>query len=88
MQQSEVYTRLTVVFRDVFDDESLELRPAMTAKDIAGWDSFNHINLILATETEFGVKFGTAEVESLQNVQSFADLVQAKLQQGQSSAFN
>jgi acyl carrier protein len=81
LQQAEIYSQLTKIFRDVFDDESVVLRPDMTAKDVEAWDSFNHINLIVATESEFGVKFKTAEVESLKNVGHFVDLIQNKLAQ-------
>jgi acyl carrier protein len=79
MSQTEVYPQLTKIFREVFDDDSLELQPDTTAKDIPGWDSFNHINLIVATETEFGIKFKTAEIESLQNVGHFAQLIESKV---------
>ncbi len=79
MQQTEIYMELTGICRDLFDDESLVLRPGLTAADVPEWDSFNHINLIVATEAKFGVKFQTAELESLQTVGHLADLVQSKL---------
>ncbi len=79
MQQQQIYAELTGIFRDVLDDESLELRPGLTAGDVPAWDSFNHINLLVAVESKFGVKFKTAELESLQTVGHLADLVQAKL---------
>lgn len=79
MQQQQIYTELTNICRDLFDDENLELTPALTAADVPEWDSFNHINLIVATEAQFGIKFQTAELESLQTVGHLADLVQSKL---------
>lgn len=79
MQQNEIYKELTSICRDLFDDEVLELRPGLTAADVPEWDSFNHINLIVATEAKFGIKFQTAELESLQTVGHLADLVQTKL---------
>jgi acyl carrier protein len=79
MQQQEIYNELTGIFRDVLDDDQLELRPSLTAADVPSWDSFNHINLLVAVESKFGVKFKTAELESLQTVGHLADLVQAKL---------
>jgi acyl carrier protein len=51
----------------------------MTAADIAEWDSFNHINLIVATEAKFGIKFQTTEIESLRNVGHFVELIGKKL---------
>ena len=78
MQESEIYTRLTQVFHDIFDDNTIVLKPEMTAKDVPEWDSFNHINLVVATEARFGIKFQTAEIESLRNVGQFAELIQKK----------
>lgn len=71
------------VFRDVFDDEELTLADEMTALDIDGWDSLMHINLIIAVERRFGVKFATAEISGLkaddQNVGTFCQLVAKKV---------
>lgn len=78
MQQPEIYSKLTLVFHDIFDDNSLVLRPEMTAKDVQDWDSFNHINLVVATEQRFGIKFQAAEIESLRNVGQFVELIEKK----------
>jgi acyl carrier protein len=79
MQQHEIYSQLTAIFHDIFDDESIVLRPDLTATDVPEWDSFNHINLIVAVEARFGVKFQTAELESMQTVGHLANLIQSKL---------
>jgi acyl carrier protein len=79
MQQSEIYTQLTTVFHDVFDDDTLVLSPELTAADVPDWDSFNHINLIVAIESRFKIKFQTAELEQLHTVGHLADLIAAKL---------
>ncbi len=79
MQTAEIDDKLTTIFRDIFDDDDITLRPEMTAADVAEWDSFNHINLIVATEAKFGIKFQTAEIESLKNVGHLEDLIAKKL---------
>ena len=79
MQQQDIYAQLTVIFHDLFDDESIALSPGLTASDVPEWDSFNHINLIVAVESKFGIKFQTAELESMHTVGHLADLVQSKL---------
>jgi acyl carrier protein len=79
MQQQDIYTQLTSIFHDLFDDDDLVLNPGLTAADVPEWDSFNHINLIVAIESRFGIKFQTAELESMQTVGHLADLVQSKL---------
>ena len=71
------------LFRQVFGDDELVLRDQMTAADVDGWDSLAHINLIIAVERRFGIKFATAEISHLkgddQNVGKFIALVQTKL---------
>ena len=79
MDTAEIYAKLTGIFRDLFDDPSIVLRPEMTAADVPGWDSFNHINLIISIEGEFRLKFQTAELESMHNVGALADRIAAKL---------
>lgn len=80
MQQDKIYAELTGIFRDVLDDDTLVLRPDLTADDVEEWDSFNHINLIVAVEQRFGIKFQTAELEGMQNVGHLVSLVEKKLQ--------
>ena len=76
---NDVHTRLTPIFRDVFDDESLVLRDDLTAEDVENWDSLTHINLIVAIEKEFRIRFTTAEVSGLKNVGELEVLVAAKV---------
>jgi len=78
MKENEIYDRLTSIFRDTFDDDSIILTQNTTASDIKEWDSANHINLIVATEQEFRVKFKTAELESLKNVGEIVSLIESK----------
>lgn len=70
--------RLTEVFRLVFDDDSIEISPDMTANDIEAWDSLSHINLILAVEAEFGIKFIPAEMVKLRNVGELITRIEKK----------
>lgn len=79
MQQQEIYSQLTAIFHDLFDDDSLVLTPGVTAADVPEWDSFNHINLIVAIESRFKIKFLTAELEQLHTVGHLADLIGQKL---------
>jgi acyl carrier protein len=79
MNEQEILEELSAVFRDVFDDDTITLRPEMSADDIDGWDSQAHITLVVATEMRFKIKFRTAELESLRNVGDFAQLIEARL---------
>jgi acyl carrier protein len=79
MPEREVYRRLTTIFHDVFDDESLVLRPDTSAANVEGWDSLNHINLILAAESAFQVKFTSSDLESIQSVGDLVAAIQQKV---------
>ena len=57
MTRAEVYEKLNEVFREVFDDETITVNDKTTSDDIEGWDSLEHINLIIAVENEFEVHF-------------------------------
>src|SRR5947209_6802313 len=65
---ADVATRVQDVFRDVFDDPELNISDSMTARDVDGWDSLKHIDLIVALEQAFRVRFTTSEVTRLRNV--------------------
>jgi acyl carrier protein len=78
MNENDVYAGLTDVFHDVFDDESIVLTPETTADNVDGWDSQAHVILTVAAEQRFGVKFKTAELESLRNVGQFVQLIRNK----------
>lgn len=71
--------QLTPIFREVFDDADIVLTRQTTADDIDAWDSLSHMNLIMAVELKFKVKFALGELQSLKNVGELADLVDRKL---------
>ncbi len=76
---NEIMQRITEVFREVLGDDSLEIRRESTAGDIEEWDSLSHINIVLAVEAEFGVKFALGELEELMNVGNMLDMVEGKI---------
>lgn len=78
MTPAEIKTQLTGVFRDVFDDNALEIHDAMTAKDVPDWDSLNHINLVVAVERSFKVKLTMREVSALEKVGDLIALLEKK----------
>lgn len=74
----EIYEKLNEVFRDVFDDDTIEVGESTTADDIEDWDSLNHITLIDAVESEFGVRFTMGEVSGMKNVGEMAEIIRAR----------
>lgn len=75
MERTEVFTKLNEIFRDYFDDETITLTDATTADDIEDWDSLEHINLIVAVEKAFGMKFTMGEVTTMKNVGAMVDII-------------
>lgn len=78
MDSSILMSKLTNVFRQVFGDENLNISPSTTAQDVEGWDSLMHINLIVAIERDFKVRFTTREITGLRNVGDLLDLITRK----------
>jgi len=79
MDREAIKEKLQTIFRVVFDDNTIELSDAMTAEDVEEWDSLNHINLIVAVEKEFGIRFTTREVYAANTVGEFVDMLEACL---------
>jgi acyl carrier protein len=79
VEEVPLRSRLTEIFRSVFDEPALEIYDEMTARDVEEWDSLTHINLIVAVEKAFSIRFTTAEVTGLANVGEFMALIRRKL---------
>ncbi len=79
MERKEIFERLNKVFREVFDDESIVVKEETTAKDIEDWDSLEHINLVVAVEQEFKIKFNMNEVTTMKNVGDMVDRIIARI---------
>lgn len=75
MTRDEIFIAANEVFRDVFDDESITVTDSTTANDIEDWDSLEHINLVVAIEKRFGIKFSMREVTSMKNVGEMVDII-------------
>ena len=78
MEKSEVESRLTPIFRDVFNDDALVVKESMTAADVPTWDSLSNINMIIAVEKAFAVKFSIKDVRNLKNVGELLELIKRK----------
>ncbi len=82
MTREKAYEVLNEIFREVFDDETLTVGPATTAEDIEDWDSLEHINLVVAVEKKFGVKFNIGEVNGMNNVGEMIETILKRTGQG------
>lgn len=75
MLREEVFKGLNEIFQDVFDDDSITVKDGTTSKDIEDWDSLEHINLVVAVEKRFSMKFTMGEVTTMENVGAMADII-------------
>lgn len=78
MDDSEMLSQIETVFHDVLDNPAIRLTAATTAADVEDWDSLNHIQLIVAVEKKFGLKFTSAEIQSWNNVGDMLACIRAK----------
>ena len=79
MDEPQIYQRLTEIFQEVFDEDSIEVTPKLSADDVDGWDSLTHIRLVLTIEKAFKIKFSTSEIVKLENVGDMVALIQRKV---------
>lgn len=59
---------LNGIFQTIFEDDTIRIRPEMTANDIEGWDSLSHVNLIVAVEAKFNIRFTQKELLRFKNI--------------------
>ena len=77
--EADLYQRLTEIFRDVFSRDDIMLRPDLTAQDITGWDSFRQVEILMAVQEVFKVKFSTREMDGLANVGDLVKVIASKV---------
>lgn len=80
MERTEIIEKLTAVFHEVFNDNSIVLRDDMTAKDVENWDSLTHMLMITKVEETFGIKFKLKELNKLKMVGDLINTIETKLQ--------
>lgn len=80
MAREDVIKSLTDIFRDEFDDEELVIEETTTSEDIEDWDSFANINLVVAIEHTFHMKFAMGEVGKMKNVGEMLDIIMERMQ--------
>ena len=79
MDRKEIFEKLNEIFIDVLDLDELELTDETSANDIEEWDSLSHIQLIVAIEKAFRIKFTSLEIMKWRNVGEMVDSMETKL---------
>jgi len=79
MKHDDVQARVTEIVADVLGLDDLKLEPSMTAADVDGWDSLAHVQIIVAVEKSFGIRFSTGEIASIENVGVLFDRIAGRV---------
>ena len=79
MTNEEIITQLNPVFRNVMDNDDISVTDKTTAEDIDEWDSLTHIQLVVAVERHFKIRFNSNEIPSFKNVGEMVNSIQSKL---------
>ena len=78
MDSAAIIQDLTPIFADILDLPDLQLNPESNASNVEGWDSLAHINLVLAIQRKYNIKFALGELQDLKNLGEMAALIQKK----------
>ena len=78
MERNQILAEVQEIFRDTLDNEEITLTDATTANDVEEWDSLTHIQLIVAIEKHFRIKFTSKEILSWQNVGEMVDCISTR----------
>lgn len=79
MDRSEILKKVNAVFVQTLDNENIVLTDAMTANDVADWDSLTHIHLVVEVEKAFGIRFSSREIQTWKNIGEMLDSIVAKI---------
>lgn len=79
MREAEIYPALEEIFRDVFMRDDIRLSADMTARDLEGWDSFKQVEIIIAAESRYRIKFSTRELDNLLSVGDLVRVIANKV---------
>jgi acyl carrier protein len=78
MEQNEILAEVQDIFREELDNEEIVITPETTANDVDDWDSLTHIQLIVAIEKKFKIKFTSKEILSWKNVAEMIESIAKK----------
>lgn len=81
MERSDIFKKVNEIFCDELDNDDIVLKDDTTADDVEEWDSLSHVQLIVAIEKAFGIKFTSNEILSWNNVGELIDSIEKRLKE-------
>jgi acyl carrier protein len=79
MDFNQILSEVTTIYRKVLDNDDITLTPETTAIDVEEWDSLSHIELVVAMEKRFKIKFTTIEIQNWMNVGELVKCIEKKI---------
>jgi len=79
MERTEIFEQLNEIFMDILDLDACKLTDGTSANDIEEWDSLSHIQLIVAIEKAFKIKFTSLEIMKWKNVGEMVDTIEQRI---------
>ncbi|WP_036877792.1 acyl carrier protein [Xylanibacter oryzae] len=79
MDKKEILEKVTLIFRDILDNDEIELEYNTTSDNIEEWDSLTNVQLIVAIEKYFNIRFTSIEIVSWKNVGELVDNISKKI---------
>lgn len=79
MDLSEILQQVNGIFTDIIDEENIKLSSETTANEIEGWDSLTHIQLVVAIEKHFKIRFNSKEIQGWKNIGELMDSISSKI---------
>ena len=79
MDREELLRQINSIFIDVLDEEDIVIEENTTANDVEEWDSLSHIQLVVALEKYFKIRFTSKEIQSWKDVGEMVDCIQEKM---------
>ncbi len=79
MTKKEIFEKIQNIFQNVFDNSEMKIENSSNSSNVENWDSLNHINLVVAIQKEFRIKFDLKEIQAFKNVGEMVDLVEKKI---------
>lgn len=78
-QRYEIFRQLNDIFIDTLDNDNVIITDFTTAVDIEEWDSLTHIQLVVAIEKYFNIRFTSKEIQSWNNAGEIVDSISGKI---------
>ncbi|MEW6599511.1 MAG: acyl carrier protein [Nitrospirota bacterium] len=79
MDQGQILKEVNDIFKDVLDEDGISLTRETVADDVEDWDSLTHINIVVAIEKHFNIKFTSLEIQNFKDVGAMCDRISEKL---------